>query len=125
MMGGRVGLSEPADAGVCPEVPPGSTLREVLSEMIVDHFCATDGVDLSRYGPDEMMTMQQYNLFPNITVLVFGDLLQVVRARPGATPDDGYMDIIAFDRVNPDAARREPVTAEMEPGSYSMGLVID
>ena len=74
----------------------------------------TDGVDLSRYGPDEMMTMQQYNLFPNITVLVFGDLLQVVRARPGATPDDGYMDIIAFDRVNPDAARREPVTAEME-----------
>ncbi|MXW62477.1 MAG: aromatic ring-hydroxylating dioxygenase subunit alpha [Acidimicrobiaceae bacterium] len=125
VMGGRVGLSEPADAGVCPEVPPGSTLREVLSDMIVDHFRDTEGVDLSRYGPDEMMTMQQYNLFPNITVLVFGDLLQVVRARPGATPDDGYMDIIAFDRVNPDAARREPLTAEMEPGSYSLGLVLD
>ena len=125
VMGGRIGLSEPADAGVCPEVPPGSTLREVLSDMVVDHFGATEGVDLSRFGPDELMTMQQYNLFPNITVLVFGDLLQVVRARPGATPDDGYMDIIAFDRVNTDAARREPVTAEMDPGSHSLGLVLD
>lgn len=125
VMGGRVGLSDPADAGRCPEVPPGSTLRDVLSGMIVDHFGETEGVDLSRFGPDEMMTMQQYNLFPNITVLVFGDLLQVVRARPGETPDDGYMDIIAFDRVNPGAARTEPMTAEMEAGSYSLGLVLD
>ena len=83
------------------------------------------GVDLSRFGPDEMMTLQQYNLFPNVTVLVFGDLLQVVRARPGDTPDDGYMDILAFDRVNPDAARKEPLAADMEAGSYSLGLVLD
>lgn len=125
VMGGRVGLSDPADAGPCPEVPPGSTLRDVLSDMIVEHFAETEGVDLSRFGPDEMMTLQQYNLFPNITVLVFGDLLQVVRARPGDTPDDGYMDIVAFDRVNSGAARTEPLTAEMEAGSYSLGLVLD
>lgn len=125
VMGGRVGLSDPADAGDCPKVPSGSSLREVLSDMIVDHFRDTEGVDLSRFGPDEMMTMQQYNLFPNVTVLVFGDLLQVVRARPGATPDDGYMDVVAFDRVKPGAARREPLTTEMDPGSYSLGLVLD
>ena len=36
---------------------------------------------------DEIMTMQQYNLFPNATVLFMSDLKQVVRARPGPTPD--------------------------------------
>ena len=72
-----------------------------------------------------MMTMEQYNLFPNITVLVFGDLLQVVGARPGATPDEGYMDVMAFDRVEPGAPRRDPVSAQIAAGSYSMGLVVD
>ena len=35
------------------------------------------------------------------------------------------MDIMAFDRVAPDAPRVDPATAEVAPGSYSMGLVID
>ena len=106
-------------------MPEGSTLRDVLAGMIVDHFREEHGVDLSRFSTDQMMTMEQYNLFPNITVLVFGDLLQVVRSRPGPTPDDGYMDVMAFDRVNPGAPRTDPVTAEMPPGSYSLGLVLD
>jgi len=125
VMGGRVGISEGNDAGDCPEVPEGSSLRDVLAGMIRDHFEAENGVDLSRFDTTAMMTMEQYNLFPNITVLFFGDLLQVVRARPGATPDEGYMDIMAFDRVAPDAPRVDPATAEVAPGSYSMGLVID
>ncbi len=125
VMGGRVGLHDGDDAGDCHDVPQGSTLRDVIARMIADHFQAEHGVDLSRFDTDQMMTMEQYNLFPNITVLVFGDLLQVVRARPGATPDDGYMDVIAFDRVAPGASRRDPITAEIEAGTYSMGLVID
>lgn len=125
VMGGRVGIADPEAAGECPPVPDGSTLRDVLAEMIRAHFLETEGVDLSRFDTTQLMTMEQYNLFPNITVLIFGDLLQVVAARPGATPDDGYMDVMAFDRVEPGSPRRDPVTAEIEAGSYSMGLVVD
>jgi len=125
VMGGRIGLGEGSEAGECPEVPEGSTLRDVLAEMVRAHFLEKEGVDLSRFDTTQMMTMEQYNLFPNITVLIFGDLLQVVAARPGATPDDGYMDVMAFDRVDAEAPRRDPVTAELEAGSYSMGLVVD
>ena len=125
VMGGRLGIADPAAAGECPPIPEGSTLRDVLAEMVRSHFLAEEGVDLSRFATDQMMTMEQYNLFPNITVLVFGDLLQVVGARPGATPDEGYMDVMAFDRVEPGAPRRDPVSAQIAAGSYSMGLVVD
>ena len=60
--------------------------------------------------------MSQYNLFPNITVLVFSDMLQVVRSRPGATPDDAFMDAFAFERVAPAAMRRratKPIDIEL------------
>ena len=50
--------------------------------------------------------MSQYNLFPNVTVLVFADMLQVVRSRPGATPDDAYMDAFQFERVAPSRSAR-------------------
>ncbi len=125
VMGGRIGLGEGSEAGKCPPIPDRATLRDVLAEMIRAHFLATEGVDLSRFDTDQMMTMEQYNLFPNITVLIFGDLLQVVAARPGATPDDGFMDVMAFDRVDADAPRRDPVTAQIAAGSHSMGLVVD
>jgi choline monooxygenase len=125
VMGGRIGISAGEPAGECPEIPEGSNLRDVLAELARAHFLDSAGVDLSQFDTTQMMTMEQYNLFPNITVLIFGDLLQVVRSRPGSTPNEGYMDIMAFDRVAPGAPRRDPVTMEIEAGSYSMGLVVD
>ena len=45
---------------------------------------ARSGIDLSSTTTDHhVLDMEQYNLFPNITVLVFADMLTVVRARPG------------------------------------------
>lgn len=125
VMGGRIGIGAGEPAGECPEIPEGSNLRDVLAELARAHFRETEGVDLSQFDTTQMMTMEQYNLFPNITVLIFGDLLQVVRSRPGSTPHEGYMDIMAFDRVAPGALRRDPTTMEIEAGSYSMGLVVD
>ena len=73
--------------------------------------------------------MSQYNLFPNITVLVFADMLQVVRSRPGATPDDAYMDAFSFERVAPDRARRratKPIDLELSPeGELPLGLILN
>ncbi len=125
VMGGRVGIGEGVESGPVPDVPDGSTLRDVLAGMVRDEYARRHGVDLSGFDTVQLMNLQQYNLFPNITVLVFGDMLQIVRSRPGATPDEGWMDVIAFDRVMPGAPRSEPVTAEVAPGSYSLGLVLD
>ena len=125
VMGGRAGVATGDEAGPCPPVPEGSTLRDVLAQRVRDSQLAERGVDLARFDTDQMMTMRQYNLFPNITVLVFGDLLQVVRSRPGPTPDEGFMDVLAFDRVAPGAPRSTPITAELPAGSHSLGLVLD
>ena len=72
--------------------------------------------------------MSQYNLFPNITVLVFADMLQIVRARPGATADDAYMDAFQFTRVAPDGApaRAKPIDIELAPeGELPLGLILN
>jgi choline monooxygenase len=124
VMGGRAGIDDTAP-GPVPEVPDGATLRDVLAGRIVARMRERHGVDLAGFETWQLMNMQQYNLFPNVTVLVFADLLQVVRARPGPTPDDGLMDVIAFERAVPGAPRREPLTATLAKGDHSLGLVLD
>ena len=47
------------------------------------------GVSYDRFSNDELMTMQQYNLFPNVSLVIFPDLLTVLRSRPGARAPDG------------------------------------
>jgi hypothetical protein len=73
------------------------------------------------------MDLNQYNFFPNITVLVFPDLLSVIRARPGATPDDCFMDSFAFHRVPASsiADRVQPAALTMSPDKPVFGLVIN
>ena len=104
-MGVRVGNAEQRDAGPAPAVAPGGTVRGAIAEIVRER-----GVDAGHDWFDalddgQLLDMSQYNLFPNVTVLVFADMLQVVRARPGATPDDAYMDAFSFDRVAPDDPR--------------------
>src|SRR5262249_2372845 len=62
--------------------------------------------------------------FPNLTVLVFSDMLQVVRSRPGATPDDAFMDAYAFARdLGP---RAQPMHVDVAEGdTLPLGLVLD
>jgi len=77
--------------------------------------------------------MSQYNLFPNVTVLVFADMLQVVRSRPGDTPDHAYMDAFSFERVAPsngvpsgDRSRTKPIDVELSPdGDLPIGLILN
>ena len=64
------------------------------------------GIDLSSYSDHHVLDMEQYNLFPNITVLVFADMLSVVRARPGTHVEEAYMDVFAFTRVQATRRRR-------------------
>ncbi|MEI8001753.1 MAG: aromatic ring-hydroxylating dioxygenase subunit alpha [Actinomycetes bacterium] len=120
--GGRMGVAEP---GAVPEVPAGQTLSDVITARIVAHQGA-NGVDLSRFDPDQMLTLIQYNLFPNATVLVTPDLLSVLIATPGPDPDHAFMTAISFTRAaGPDAPRSRPVDVRVGEGEVSLGFVLD
>jgi choline monooxygenase len=126
VMGGRIGISDKADAGTVPPVPEGQTLRDVLARRVRDLW-AEKGVDLSGFDTAQIMDLRQYNLFPNITVLVFPDLLSVIRARPGATPNDCFMDSMVFTRLPADdpSPRTKPLDLTMSPDQPVFGMVIN
>jgi len=97
VMGTRVGIADTASAGAVPAVPEGATLRNVLAGMIRD-VGRGNNVSYDRFTDDQLLTMQQYNLFPNVSLVVFPDLFTVLRSRPGPTPDEAFMDMLNFSR---------------------------
>jgi choline monooxygenase len=131
IMGARIGRSEGRDGvkvhpGTVPTIPHGQNLRDVLAQMVRD-VAGQQGLDFSRYTTEQIMDLRQYNVFPNITVLVFPDLFSVIRSRPGATPDECFMDAFAFRRVpaHDSSARTAPAALTMTPDQPVFGLVIN
>jgi choline monooxygenase len=126
IMGNRVGRDLDGDAGPAPEVPTGSTLRDGIATIIRERAAAA-GLDYSHLTLDQTLNMSQYNLFPNITVLVFSDMLNVVRSRPGATHLDSYMDVYTFERrPRRSAERSRPFEAALDPaGDLPLGIVLN
>ena len=126
VMGTRVGVATDSDPGPAPSVPDGSTLQSVIAER-VRAFQAGLGVDLTGFSDDRIMNIQQYNLFPNMTLLVYADLVQVLRARPGATPDDALLDGFFFERRPADdpSPRTKPMDVTLAPSDADFGLVLN
>ena len=126
VMGERIGISGKHNAGSVPEVPPGQTLRSVLAEIMRERGRAS-GIDYSSFTDAQMVDMSQYNLFPNITVLVFSDLLPVVRARPGPSHEEAFMDVYAFERRRRDGSPRiKPVDVVIPAdGDLPLGIVLN
>lgn len=126
IMGNRVGRELDGDAGPAPEVRPGSTLRDEIAE-IIRRRAETQGLDYSHLTLDQTLNMSQYNLFPNVTVLVFSDMLNVVRSRPGATHLDAYMDAFTFERrPRQSSARSRPFELVLDPtGDLPLGIVLN
>ena len=81
----------------------------------------SQGLSYDRFSNDQLMTMQQYNLFPNVSLVIFPDMMTVLRSRPGATPDDGYLDIINYRRTPPGAPAPRP-TDVLLPAGKDPGL---
>lgn len=73
------------------------------------------------------MNIQQYNLFPNMTLLVYADLVQVLRARPGTTPDDARLDGFFFERhpAGDQTPRVKPMDVTLAPSDADFGLVLN
>ena len=127
VMGERVGISGKENAGPAPEVGPGETLRSVLAEIIRERGRAS-GIDFSAFDDGQMLDMSQYNLFPNITALVFSDLLAVVRSRPGPSHEDAFMDVYAFERgpAGDPSPRTKPIDVTIPAdGELPLGVVLN
>ena len=124
VIGTRIGKSTTEPAGPVPAIGVDATLRDVLADG-VRATAAGAGVDLADLSTDQLMNMQQYNLFPNTTIVAFPDLLQVVRSRPGPTPDECFMDTLVFERRAPDTPRTPPTRVTVEPGAIDFGIVIN
>jgi choline monooxygenase len=128
VMGVRVG-ADMTRGEPCPPVPDGETIRDVLANRLVARG-AQQGIDYDGFSVDQLLDMQQYNLFPNLTVLVFSDMVQVVRSRPGPTHLDAVMDVMAFERRPAHTSglegRTKPFFAEIDADAeMPLGLVLN
>lgn len=124
VMGERVGRKGTEPAGPAPELAEGESLRDALAGMIRE-LQGGRGLDFSGYSTDELLNMHQYNLFPNITIVCFPDVLSVVRARPGDDPDHAVMDAFVFDRLAPGSDPVRPLDLTISAdGELPIGLVL-
>lgn len=122
-------VTQGARAGYAEDAPfPGGDVAEVLAEGI-RKVQAQQGVDLTGFTTQELLRLNQYNVFPNVTILVQPDLVSVLAGRPGrepdASPDDGEFVFFHFQRVPSGAPRMRPVDVAMARGKADVGLVLN
>jgi choline monooxygenase len=120
--GNRMGL-DMTEPGPSPEVPSGQTMADVIADRIRSYQAGV-GVDIARFDTEQILRLSQYNLFPNTTVLVWGaDMLNVLQARPGATPDQAELVMFLYYRRLKDAPSVRPVDMDVEDDAV-LGQVI-
>ncbi|MCA9512648.1 MAG: aromatic ring-hydroxylating dioxygenase subunit alpha [Myxococcales bacterium] len=120
--GERMGVTKSCPA---PPVPEGETMMDVIAERIRAHQRATKGIDLSRWSARAILELHQYNVFPNLTVLVNGDLLQVLAARPGDSPDDAILFGMTFEREAEGVPRARPFDVALPMAEADFGFVLN
>ena len=121
--GGRLGVEEQCEA---PPVPEGQSLQDVIADKIRAYQKATRAVDLSRFDTNQVLELNQYNLFPNTTVLVSADILQVLSSRPGRTPDEAELWTFSFQRApSVDAPGSRPFDVELAMDEADFGFVLN
>ncbi|HVM67366.1 MAG TPA: aromatic ring-hydroxylating dioxygenase subunit alpha [Acidimicrobiales bacterium] len=118
VMGTRIGVTEQG------AFPGGGPVRDVLAAG-VRSVGAAQGVAYDRFTDDQLLTMEQYNLFPNVSLVVFPDLFSILRSRPGPTPDEAFMDVFHFSRRAPGAPYARPADVDLPPtDDPPLGLVL-
>jgi phenylpropionate dioxygenase-like ring-hydroxylating dioxygenase large terminal subunit len=120
--GGRMGIEEVCPA---PAVPEGQTMMEVIADRIRDYQAKAKGIDLSRFDARQILELHQYNLFPNVTVLISADILQVLCSRPGPTPDEAELIAMSFEREVAGQPRGRPFDVEMGMEAADFGFVLN
>jgi choline monooxygenase len=108
-LGHRLGLSfaSAEDPGPHPPVPEGQTLRDVLVSKIREHL-ATLGSRYADLDDNHVIDDFHYHIFPNSVFNVFAGWYGLIRARPGRTPGESFIDMWNFDLRREDDPLRHP-----------------
>jgi phenylpropionate dioxygenase-like ring-hydroxylating dioxygenase large terminal subunit len=118
LMGVEDGTPYPTD-----EHRDGQPVTDLIASQ-TKAFATSRGVDLSWASTDEMMRLHQYNVFPNMTLLVNADHLTVMTSHPGAEPDRGELVMYLWMRMPPDSPRNKPMDVRMSAEEAHPGLVL-
>lgn len=120
--GMRMGINESCPV---PELADGQTVQELIADGIRGVLIAR-GVDVSHLDTDQITTLNQYNLFPNVTVLYNVDSLSVMYALPGASVDESVFTVLHFERTAAaDSPRAQPQQHDIPAGMQVFGNVIN
>jgi choline monooxygenase len=118
LMGVEQGTPYPEDEGAA-----GKSVPDMIAER-TRTYAAQRGVDLEWADTDQITRLHQYNVFPNVTILVNADHLTVMCARPGPDPDQGELIMFSMTRMPADAPRSKPVDLRMSADDAHPGVVI-
>ncbi len=122
--GRRLGL--PVDQ-TCPMPEPADD--QTAFDLLVVAIRASArqrSVDLDRFDDDQIMRLRQYNLFPNVTVLVTADSLNVLASKPGELVDRAELFTLHFERTSGGASptkRPHDITNPLD--AERLGLVFN
>lgn len=127
-LGHRLGLSFASveRPGPHPPVPEGQTLRDVLVTKIREHL-ATLGSRYDHLDDNHVIDDFHYHVFPNSIFNVFAGWCGLIRARPGRTPHESYIDMWNFDlrpKDHPDRHPRPQVHCLTPDDVSSLGSVL-
>ena len=112
---------------VAPHLVEGESMRDAITTRIRE-YQATRGVDMSAYDTDGILRLSQYNLFPNTTVLVWGDMVNVLTSRPGPTPASAELTMFLLYRSPTGVKIEENAPRPLDlalPPDASLGVVIN
>jgi phenylpropionate dioxygenase-like ring-hydroxylating dioxygenase large terminal subunit len=122
--GGRMG-AEYAQPCPMPDIPDGGTIRDVIADLLRREHARAHGVDCAGLDTAQMLRLAQYNLFPNATVLVWGEMVNVLIAMPGTTPDTAeFVTFLLYRGAAADAPRSRPVDLALRADA-DMGFVLN
>ncbi|KUI41517.1 (2Fe-2S)-binding protein [Mycobacterium sp. IS-1590] len=102
---------------------PGASVADVIAAR-TRAFAASRGVDLQWADTEQVMRLHQYNVFPNMTLLMNADHLTVMTSHPGPDPDHGELVMLLWTRMAPGAPRTKPVDVRMKAEEAHPGLVL-
>ena len=112
-LGHRLGMTfaSTENPGPHPPVPEGKTMRDVLVSRIRDHL-ATLGSRYADLDDGQIIDDDHYHIFPNSVFNVFPGWYGLIRMRPGATPDESFVDMWNFDLRAEDDPESHPRPVE-------------
>src|SRR6201999_2500761 len=101
----------------------GQTVQDLIAAR-TRAFAAERGVDLGWADTDRITRLHQYNVFPNMTLLVYADHLTVMSSHAGPDPDRGELVMYLMTNLPPGAPHNKPADIRTSAGEAEPGLVI-